>query len=92
MTGEECSIEEMGAAPSIEHWLNSKLDTTCGGFNISPAGMHFISRCLTLQPSDRITAAQAVHHEWFTAHESDHVVFSKMEEGARAGWTPREVI
>ncbi|TLD04892.1 uncharacterized protein PgNI_09850 [Pyricularia grisea] len=92
MTGEECSIEEMGAAPSIDQWLDSKLSTTFGGFSISQAGRHFISRCLTLQPSDRITAAQAVHHEWFSSPESDHVVLSKMEEEIRTGWKPREVL
>ncbi|TLS22612.1 uncharacterized protein PpBr36_05969 [Pyricularia pennisetigena] len=92
ITGEECSIEDMAAASSIEQWLDRKFSTNCRGFSFSQAGRHFISRCLTLEASDRITAAQALHHEWFSAPESDHAVLMKKEEETRAHWAPREVV
>lgn len=92
MTREECSFEDMEPFPSAQQWLHSKLDAVYRGSSISQAGRHFISRCLTLQPKDRITAAEAIQHEWFTTPENDHLLLLRLEEDTRSAWAPKEVL
>lgn len=82
----------MEAAPGTEQWLATKLDLGCKSPQLSQSGRHFISRCLALEPKNRITAAEAVQHEWFSTPDNHRLLLLKLEEDSRANWTPREVL
>ncbi|KAL7335866.1 Calcium/calmodulin-dependent protein kinase type I [Mucor circinelloides] len=53
------NVEEMQAIMNADY----NYDDPCWD-NISQAAKNFIDRCLTINPDERITAHQALEHEW----------------------------
>lgn len=52
----------------------------------------FIRHCLQANPRDRMTAAEALKHDWLCTPDDDLKLFLQREKETTAGWKPREII
>jgi calcium/calmodulin-dependent protein kinase I len=57
--------------------------------NVSPAAKEFVKACLTVDPTKRITADEAMNHAWLTEHRSDTEASHDLSEGLRDNYRAR---
>jgi serine/threonine protein kinase len=78
LVGEFPYVLERGSVPveTIERGLG-ELGANPGLVRISEAGRNLLSRMLQIRPDERISAADALSHEWFMQSENEGQIAAK---------------